>query len=385
MTLYKLCNLRSKRRAISISEVAVLAHIDKLIQCSIAIALGYVMNFLDAAFEILKQANTSLHYTEIARRAMSRDLLVTSGQTPEATMGSRLYVDTNRPESRFHRAGRGFFELATQVDGDEIGQRVEEINLQTRKQLRQALADMPADRFEALISELLIAIGFDEASVQVTRYSGDRGIDVRGDLSAGGVTQIRAAVQVKKWKHNVQAPVVQGVRGALTSREQGIIITTSGFSRGAREEANAVGKTPISLVDGPMLLEMLITHEIGVTKHQHTVISLDEEWWGEVTGTAASQAVPLEVLKAETQPTETRHVMFPLTVRAGRNEEKTALLLGLDGQMTYDGQHYISPSTASRIASGYTCNGWKYWRFEEPTTRQWLPISELRPKKSAQD
>ncbi len=179
------------------------------------------MNFLDAAFEILKQANTPLHYAEIARLAMSRGLLETSGQTPESTMGSRLYVDTNRPESRFHRAGRGFFELSKQVDGDEIGQRVEELNLQTRKQLRQVLADMPADRFEALISELLIAIGFDEASVQVTRYSGDRG---------------------------------------------------------------------------------------------------------------------------------------------------------------YDGQHYSSPSTASRVASGYTCNGWKYWWFEEPTTRQWLPISELRPK-----
>ena len=113
---------------------------DKLIQCTIATAMGYVMNFLDAAFEILKQANTPLHYTEIARRAMSRELLVTSGQTPEATMGSRLYVDTNRPESRFRRVGRGHFELSKQVNGDEIGQRVEDINTQTRKQLRQALA-----------------------------------------------------------------------------------------------------------------------------------------------------------------------------------------------------------------------------------------------------
>ena len=357
-----------------------------MIKCIIAIALGCVMNFLDAAFEVLKQANTPLHYTEIARRAMNRELLVTSGQTPEATMGSRLYVDTNRPESRFHRVGRGSFVLSKQVNADEIGQRAKDINAQTRQQLRQALADMPADRFEALIGELLIAIGFDEASVQVTRYSGDRGIDVRGDLSAGGITQIRAAVQAKKWKHNVQATTVREVRGSLTSQEQGIIITTSDFSRGAREEANAVGKTPISLVNGHMLLELLIAHEIGVAKHQHTVLSLDEEWWSEVTGSVVVETTPFDPSNVNAQLIATTQIEFPIMVRAGNNAEKTALLLGPDGRMTYDGQPYGSPSMAGKAASGWnSCNGWTYWRFEDPTSHQWLTIEHLRIKPGVND
>lgn len=339
------------------------------------------MNFLDAAYQVLKQANNSLHYSEIARLAMTGGLLVTTGQTPEATMGSRLYVDTNRPESRFHRAGRGFFELSKQSDGDEIGQRVEDINAQTRKQLRQALADMPADRFEALIGELLIAIGFDESTVQVTRYTGDKGIDVRGDLSAGGITQIRAAVQAKKWKHNVQATTVREVRGSLTSREQGIIITTSDFSSGAREEANAVGKTPISLVNGRMLLELLIAHEIGVTKHQHTVLSLDEEWWGEVTGASITRPTSSQLPDVEVSPVKPMQVTFPISVRAGNDPEKTALLLGPDGRMTYNGQQFGSPSMAGKAASGWnSCNGWTYWRFEEPLTQEWLAIDHLRAK-----
>ena len=40
------------------------------------------------------------------------------------------------------------------------------------------------------------------------------------------------AVQVKRWKNNVQAPTVQQVRGALGAREQGLIIATSNFSSG---------------------------------------------------------------------------------------------------------------------------------------------------------
>ena len=54
----------------------------------------------------------------------------------------------------------------------------------------------------------------------------------------GEVIRTKMAVQVKKWgKQNVQAPHVQQVRGSLVAHEQGLIITTSDFSKGAREEA----------------------------------------------------------------------------------------------------------------------------------------------------
>ena len=66
---------------------------------------------------------------------------------------------------------------------------------------------MPPDRFEALIGELLIQMGFDESTVTVTRHSGDGGIDVTGVYRAAGLTEVSAAVQAKRWKANVQAPV----------------------------------------------------------------------------------------------------------------------------------------------------------------------------------
>ena len=100
---------------------------------------------------------------------------------------------------------------------------------------------------------------------------------------------------MKRWKKNIQAPTVQAVRGSLTAHEHGIIITSSDFSKGARQEANAVGKTPISLVNSQELLELLIEHGIGVNKEQHTVLSLDEEWWDELIG----EPVETEAVKPE--------------------------------------------------------------------------------------
>jgi restriction system protein len=160
------------------------------------------MTFLDAAYEILKRAGQPLHYAEITARTLAAGLLDTRGQTPEATMGSRLYVDTKRPGSRFRRVSRGIFALAEPQPG-EIAQRIQALNRRTRVELRKRLLQMPPERFEALIGELLIAIGFDEATVEVTRHSGGGGIDVRGVLRAGGITEVNAAVQAKRWKRNV--------------------------------------------------------------------------------------------------------------------------------------------------------------------------------------
>ena len=333
------------------------------------------MDFLSAAQAVLERDGRPLHYKDIARHALNDGLITPTGMTPEATMGSRLYVDTKKDESRFERAGKGRFSLKKKTKRDDIAKRVEEINQQTRQILRKRLLEMLADRFEILISELLIAVGFEEPSVQVTSYSGDGGIDVRGVLNAGSVTSVNAAVQVKRWKKNVQANVVRELRGSLTTHEQGIIITTSDYSAGARTEANAVGKVPISLLNGSELIELLVKHSIGVNKEPHTVITLDEEWWNEANGDVVAEAIPL--IEGIIEPEIL--VEFPLTVRAMNSPNVIAVLLNRQGRMEFNHAQYGTPSSAGKSASGWkSCNGWRYWQYQHPESKEWRVIDELR-------
>lgn len=247
------------------------------------------MNFLDAAYHVLQAAGRPLHYTEIAKLAREQGLIDTNGQTPEATMGSRLYVDTKSPDSRFRRVDRGIFALATSVQ-HPIARQIDELNQTVREQLRQRLQAMPPDRFEALIGELLIALGFAEDTIKVTSYRRDGGIDVRGVLKAGAIAEVNVAVQVKRWKHNVQAPTVQALRGSLAVDEQGVIITTSDFATGAKREAQASAKTRISLINGEQLLDLLIQHQLGIKTETYTILSLDEEWWDDIAGLGKNNA-----------------------------------------------------------------------------------------------
>jgi restriction system protein len=333
------------------------------------------MNFLDAAFVILKQANAPLHYADITRRALTQDILDTKGQTPEATMGARLYVDTKLSDSRFRRVSRNIFALAD-TKTTEITEHIRSINNQTRAELQKRLLKMPPDRFEALIGELLLAIGFEEDSLQVTSYGNDGGIDVRGVLNAGNITEVNAAVQVKRWKNNIQAPIVQSLRGSLTVHEQGIIITTSKFSKGAQVEAQATGKVKISLVDGDKLLDLLMEHRIGVRIEQYTLYSLDTDWWGGIAGTVETNGI-----QATTTMTTLPPISYPLPIQANaRGQTFYAELLSPQGNVRFNNTEYPSPSKAGQVATGWrSCNGWAFWHYTHPNTGQLTTIDELRP------
>lgn len=158
-------------------------------------------------------------------------------------------------QPRFLRHDGGFIGLALwQPVG--LAAEVEEHNQETRRRLLARLRVMPPDQFETLVGTLLGKIGFGE--VTVTSRSGVGGIDVRGTLVVGDVIRTRMAVQAKRWKVNVQAPVIQQVRGNLGAHEQGLIITTSRYIMGARLEEQHLDAAPMAWMTGEHLVNLLV-------------------------------------------------------------------------------------------------------------------------------
>ena len=244
-------------------------------------------SFIDCAEKVLEEfgGKKPMHYKEITEKALERGWLVTSGKTPEATMYAvvinKIKLQKKRGERpRFVQHGKGYVSLS-QWKGRGLALQIEEHNHQIRKTLRERVLTMTPDEFEELISQLLAEMGFEQ--VEVTKSSGDGGIDVRGTLVVGDVIRIKMAVQVKKWKlNNVPAPVVQQVRGSLGAHEQGLIITSSDFSKGAVDEAAQADKTPIALMNGQQLVLLLMEHGIGVHRSTPDLFEIDEEFGNQV-------------------------------------------------------------------------------------------------------
>lgn len=134
----------------------------------------------------------------------------------------------------------------------------------------QNLLDLDGYEFEKLMVQLFEAIPeFDE--VRRTRSRADGGIDlvaVNTTPFVGG----RVAIQAKRFAphRKVEIAAVREIVGSISQREfnKGIIITTSGFTSAAREEATRLG---VELYDGERLLWLLRQHlhrEYNVIDHE---------------------------------------------------------------------------------------------------------------------
>lgn len=240
------------------------------------------LSFTEAAEKILEQFGNRrpMHYRAITDKALELDWVATEGETPEATMYAQILTEIRRRQTRgeqprFIQHGRGFVGL-TRWAGRGLAFEIEQHNQKVRQALHKRVLAMEAYEFEELIAQLLAAIGFED--IEVTRRGGDGGIDVRGTLVVGEVIRTRMAVQAKRWKLNnrVQSPIVQQVRGSLGTHEQGLIITTSDFSAGAKAEAIRGNAVPVALMNGEQLMALLAQFEIGVSRRAHDLLEIHE-------------------------------------------------------------------------------------------------------------
>jgi len=89
-------------------------------------------------------------------------------------------------------------------------------------------------------------------------------------------------------KDNVDGGAIRDLRGALRVDEHGVVITTRHFTKDAVTEATASGKRPISLVDGPGLVDLLLERGIGIQTRFVPIRSLDT---AALLGMSAGRAV----------------------------------------------------------------------------------------------
>ena len=190
-----------------------------------------------------------------------------------------LLESTRRGYHRITAQGLEYFRqnsgspLAPNGEGD--GQTAEESIDENYQQIREKLAaelleqimDNSPTFFEELVIDLLVGMGYGgsrEDAAKAVGRSGDGGID--GIINEDRLGLDVVYVQAKRWEANVSRPELQKFAGALQGQRarKGIFITTSDFSRDAREYVNNID-SKIVLIDGYQLAEYMIDHNVGVS------------------------------------------------------------------------------------------------------------------------
>lgn len=162
---------------------------------------------------------------------------------------------------------------------------------QTTEELKAELLDRvqrsPPDFFERLIVILLTKMGYGgtiESAGRAIGRSGDGGVDGLIDQDTLGLD--RVYVQAKRYATgtNVGPGAIRDFFGALDRQRasKGVFVTTSDFSRDARDTAEHLSKR-IVLVDGSHLTELMVRHSVGCrTEETFHLQRLDEDFFDEV-------------------------------------------------------------------------------------------------------
>jgi len=166
---------------------------------------------------------------------------------------------------------------------EQIDAGVARINADVADQLLTRILGQEPVFFEQAVLDLLMSMGYGgaEGSATRTQLAGDGGIDGIIDQDALGLSRIY--IQAKRYAPDniVGRPAIQAFVGALAGNQasQGVFITTSGFSAGARAFADSV-QARVVLIDGERLTRLMIRYGVGVqVKQTVQIVEIDEDFF----------------------------------------------------------------------------------------------------------
>lgn len=148
--------------------------------------------------------------------------------------------------------------------------------------LIETMRAMSPRGFERLVLDVLVAMGYGGSRAEAAEIGsgiGDGGID--GLINEDRLGLDRIYVQAKRWQNTVNSPEVHSFVGALSGKhaQKGVFITTSEFSSGAREYVKNLPQR-IILIDGQRLAELMIEHNVGVSRsYSYEIKQIDTDYF----------------------------------------------------------------------------------------------------------
>ena len=272
------------------------------------------MRIVDALVEVLKD-NKSLTYKEAYQIIVERGLYQFGAKDPEAAVNAKLRCHcvgldfpSASPVKYFKITGKkGKRNLYALVEGESIESEEkkgtkkqetvsdedslpeEKIDLaylfyksRLKKQILDHIIECHPGFFEKLVIDLLLEMGYgsDELSGRVIGKSHDGGIDGVIYEDKLGLSKIYIQAKRNDVGNTIGRPLLQAFVGAMQDVQKGVFITTSSFTKEARNYVDKQQQKSLKLIDGDLLAELMIKYGIGLEKVQtYTVYKVNEDYY----------------------------------------------------------------------------------------------------------
>lgn len=159
-------------------------------------------------------------------------------------------------------------ESSVETPEEQLEKAYSVINESLSVDLLKQLASCDPSRFEEIVVDLLLSLGYGGSRREAGRVvgrTGDGGID--GVINEDKLGLDAVYIQAKRWANPVGVKEIRDFKGALDGHAatKGVFITTSSFNSGAIDEAKRSRNYRIVLIDGFKLAKLMIEHDVGVS------------------------------------------------------------------------------------------------------------------------
>jgi restriction system protein len=141
--------------------------------------------------------------------------------------------------------------------------------------LQDRLSKLAWDELQELVAGLLRAMGY---KTRVSAAGPDRGRDIVASPDGFGFQPPRIVVEVKHRKPAMGAPEVRSFVGGLRQHDNGLYVSTGGFTREARYEADRTNQN-LTLMDAEDLGKAIVEHYDKMDSETRALLPLRKIYW----------------------------------------------------------------------------------------------------------
>lgn len=132
------------------------------------------------------------------------------------------------------------------------------------------------EQMQELVAGILRGIGY---KTLISPKGADRGKDIIASPDGLGLQDPKIVVEVKhRLTSQMGSPEVRSFLGGLRSGDRGMYVSTGGFSKEARYEAERAN-IPLTLIDLAMLVQLIIQHYDNFDSDTRALIPLKKIYW----------------------------------------------------------------------------------------------------------
>ncbi len=150
----------------------------------------------------------------------------------------------------------------------------EEVQAKADELIADLISHLDPYDFQDLVAAVLRAMGFKAASTVPGR---DRGIDIVAHPDAFGFGSPRIKAQVKHRKGSVSGPEMRSFLGVLRIGDNGLYVSTGGFTNDAKLEATQSSQ-PITLLDRDDFIRLMLEHYETLEPEYKAIVPLRKVW-----------------------------------------------------------------------------------------------------------